>query len=211
VQPTPRLYRVADEPAAGSIRAGRATVEDDPDVIERCLHNQFLGMISKEQPYGERDPREHRRYDPGSRPPSRIAARDADVRTADSQRTGSSPSIPWTGEVVTQQGLTRSRNCRPDSTPVDIALRGRHGGHTRRVTFQSSGAPCPGRHRARVRGRRSGRDAGATLRSNRRQLDASNRDFRQFIESRGATTGSRRAEVTCPPCRTSPVGSASCC
>jgi hypothetical protein len=38
------MYRVADEPAAGSIRAGRVTVEDGPDVTERCLQDPFLGM-----------------------------------------------------------------------------------------------------------------------------------------------------------------------
>jgi uncharacterized membrane protein len=141
---------------------------------------------------------------------------DVDVTTAYNQWTQfeSFPSFMDGVESVTQQDATHTHwvvkvgGARKefdaevtDQTPDQvIAWRSTGGdtdGHTGRVTFESLGATST-RVDIELGWEPDGlvEKAGAALGFDQRQVDSSAKDFKQFIESRGAETGDWRGDVS---------------
>jgi uncharacterized membrane protein len=141
---------------------------------------------------------------------------DVDVTTAYNQWTQfeSFPSFMDGVESVTQQDPTHTHwvvkvgGARKefdaevtDQTPDQvIAWRSTGGdtdGHTGRVTFESLGATST-RVDIELGWEPDGlvEKAGAALGFDQRQVDSSAKDFKQFIESRGAETGAWRGDVS---------------
>jgi uncharacterized membrane protein len=141
---------------------------------------------------------------------------DVDVTTAYNQWTQfeSFPSFMDGVESVTQQDATHTHwvvkvgGARKefdaevtDQTPDQvIAWRSTGGdtdGHTGRVTFESLGATST-RVDIELGWEPDGlvEKAGAALGFDQRQVDSSAKDFKQFIESRGAETGAWRGDVS---------------
>jgi uncharacterized membrane protein len=140
---------------------------------------------------------------------------DVDVTTAYNQWTQfeSFPSFMDGVESVTQQGPTHTHwvvkvgGARKefdaevtDQTPAQvIAWRSTGGdtdGHTGRVSFESLGATST-RVDIELGWEPEGlvEKAGAALGFDQRQVDSSAKDFKKFIESRGAETGAWRGDV----------------
>jgi uncharacterized membrane protein len=140
---------------------------------------------------------------------------DVDVTTAYNQWTQfeSFPSFMDGVESVTQQGPTHTHwvvkvgGARKefdaevtDQTPDQvIAWRSTGGdtdGHTGRVSFESLGATST-RVDIELGWEPEGlvEKAGAALGFDQRQVDSSAKDFKKFIESRGAETGAWRGDV----------------
>jgi uncharacterized membrane protein len=140
---------------------------------------------------------------------------DVDVTTAYNQWTQfeSFPSFMDGVESVTQQGPTHTHwvvkvgGARKefdaevtDQTPDQvIAWRSTGGdtdGHTGRVSFESLGATST-RVDIELGWQPEGlvEKAGAALGFDQRQVDSSAKDFKKFIESRGAETGAWRGDV----------------
>ncbi|HEY5981790.1 MAG TPA: SRPBCC family protein [Microlunatus sp.] len=141
---------------------------------------------------------------------------DVDVTTAYNQWTQfeSFPSFMDGVQSVTQQGPTHTHwvvkvgGARKefDAEVTDqtrdrtIAWRSTGGdtdGHTGRVTFESLGAAST-RVTIQLGWEPDGlvEKAGAALGFDQRQVNSSAKDFKQFIESRGAETGAWRGEIT---------------
>ena len=141
---------------------------------------------------------------------------DVDVTTAYNQWTQfeSFPSFMDGVESVTQQGPTHTHwvvkvggarkefdaevtEQTPDQVIAWRSTGGDTDGHTGRVTFESLGATST-RVSIELGWEPEGlvEKAGAALGFDQRQVDSSAKDFKQFIESRGAETGAWRGEVT---------------
>jgi uncharacterized membrane protein len=141
---------------------------------------------------------------------------DVDVTTAYNQWTQfeSFPSFMDGVESVTQQGPTHTHwvvkvgGARkefdaevteqiPDQVIAWRSTGGDTDGHTGRVTFESLGATST-RVNIELGWEPEGlvEKAGAALGFDQRQVDSSAKDFKQFIESRGAETGAWRGDVS---------------
>jgi uncharacterized membrane protein len=141
---------------------------------------------------------------------------DVDVTTAYNQWTQfeSFPSFMDGVESVTQQGPTHTHwvvkvgGARkefdaevteqiPDQVIAWRSTGGDTDGHTGRVTFESLGATST-RVSIELGWEPEGlvEKAGAALGFDQRQVDSSAKDFKQFIESRGAETGAWRGDVS---------------
>lgn len=141
---------------------------------------------------------------------------DVDVTTAYNQWTQfeSFPSFMDGVESVTQQGPAHTHwvvkvggarkefdaevtDQTPDRTIAWRSTGGDTDGHTGRVTFESLGATST-RVTIQLGWEPDGlvEKAGAALGFDQRQVNSSAKDFKQFIESRGAETGAWRGEVT---------------
>jgi uncharacterized membrane protein len=141
---------------------------------------------------------------------------DVDVTTAYNQWTQfeSFPSFMDGVESVTQQGPTHTHwvvkvggtrkefdaevtEQTPDQVIAWRSTGGDTDGHTGRVTFESLGATST-RVSIELGWEPEGlvEKAGAALGFDQRQVDSSAKDFKQFIESRGAETGAWRGDVS---------------
>jgi uncharacterized membrane protein len=141
---------------------------------------------------------------------------DVDVTTAYNQWTQfeSFPSFMDGVESVTQQGPTHTHwvvkvggarkefdaevtEQTPDQVIAWRSTGGDTDGHTGRVTFESLGATST-RVNIELGWEPEGlvEKAGAALGFDQRQVDSSAKDFKQFIESRGAETGAWRGDVS---------------
>ena len=141
---------------------------------------------------------------------------DVDVTTAYNQWTQfeSFPSFMDGVESVTQQGPTHTHwvvkvggarkefdaevtEQTPDQVIAWRSTGGDTDGHTGRVTFESLGTTST-RVSIELGWEPEGlvEKAGAALGFDQRQVDSSAKDFKQFIESRGAETGAWRGDVS---------------